>query len=351
MRILHLIYSFNIGEAERMVIALANHQIMNNQVGLCIINNLYSQDLLNELDSQIQIFHINRRKGSHNINDVFLLNWYIFRFHPDILHIHDSDAILYIPVHYLYSTLLTIHATNLPLKGIKQYDQTVAISKAVANITEKRGFHKPKVIYNGILTSAIQQIPQQNRYGEKHFRIIQIGRLEHTIKGQHLLLEALFKLGSPCVTVDFVGSGSSEKYLIEITKKLKLENQVNFLGDCDIKWIYQHLCKYQLLIQPSISEGFGLTIAEGMAANVPVLISNLPGPMEIIGEGKFGYYFKSNDTDDLYLKLKHIITNYKTALNFATKASKYIAANFNFNQTAEQYINIYNESIYKKHHK
>ena len=35
MRILHLIYSFNTGGAERMVIALANSQITHHQVGLC----------------------------------------------------------------------------------------------------------------------------------------------------------------------------------------------------------------------------------------------------------------------------------------------------------------------------
>ena len=73
MRILHLIYSLNVGGAERMVITLANYQVQSNQVGLCIINNLYSQKLLNELDSRIQVFRINRKKASRNILDVFQL--------------------------------------------------------------------------------------------------------------------------------------------------------------------------------------------------------------------------------------------------------------------------------------
>ena len=84
MRILHLIYSLNVGGAERMVITLANYQVQSNQVGLCIINNLYSQKLLNELDSRIQVFRINRKKASRNILDVFQLNRYVFKFRPDI---------------------------------------------------------------------------------------------------------------------------------------------------------------------------------------------------------------------------------------------------------------------------
>lgn len=49
MRILHLIYSLNVGGAERMVITLANYQVQSNQVGLCIINNLYSQKVIERI--------------------------------------------------------------------------------------------------------------------------------------------------------------------------------------------------------------------------------------------------------------------------------------------------------------
>ena len=262
MRILHLIYSLNVGGAERMVITLANYQVQSNQVGLCIINNLYAQKLLNELDSRIQVFHINRKKASRNILDVFQLNRYVFKFHPDILHIHDSDAILYIPIRSFYHTILTIHAMDLPLKGYKLYNQTVAISKAVADNTENRGLCRPEVIYNGILTSAIRRTKKNIPNAEQNFRIVQVGRLEHGIKGQHLILKALHRLSSSRISIDFIGDGSSYNYLKEVTRQLKLEKQVNFLGNCDIEWIYHHLCDYHLLVQPSISEGFGLTIAD-----------------------------------------------------------------------------------------
>ena len=309
MRILHLIYSLNVGGAERMVITLANYQVQSNQVGLCIINNLYSQKLLNELDSRIQVFRINRKKASRNILDVFQLNRYVFKFRPDILHIHDSDAILYIPIRSFYHTILTIHAMNLPLKGYKLYNQTVAISKAVADNTENRGLCRPEVIYNGISTSAIQRTKKNIPNAEQNFRIV------------------------------------------EVTRQLKLEKQVNFLGNCDIEWIYHHLCDYHLLVQPSISEGFGLTIAEGMAAGVPVLVSDLPAPLEIIDKGKQGYYFRHNDVDDLCRMLRYIIKHYEEALQLSDKAQTFVTVNFDSKLIAQQYINLYNEYIYKTHTK
>lgn len=51
------------------------------------------------------------------------------------------------------------------------------------------------------------------------------------------------------------------------------------------EWIYHNLCNFDLFIQPSRFEGFGLTVAEAIAAKVTVLVSNIQGPMEIIDDG------------------------------------------------------------------
>ena len=175
--------------------------------------------------------------------------------------------------------------------------------------------------------------------------------MEHGIKGQHLILKALHRLSSSHISIDFIGDGSSYNYLKEVTRQLKLEKQVNFLGNCDIEWIYHHLCDYHLLVQPSISEGFGLTIAEGMAAGVPVLVSDLPAPLEIIDKGRQGYYFRHNDVDDLCRMLRYIIKHYEEALQLSDKAQTFVTINFDSKLIAQQYINLYNEYINKTHTK
>ena len=55
---------------------------------------------------------------------------------------------------------------------------------------------------------------------------------------------------------------------------------------------------YDLLVQPSRYEGFGLTVVEGMAAGVPVLVSDIEGPMEVIDKGRHGFAFRSEDFHD-----------------------------------------------------
>ena len=346
MRILHLIYSFNIGGAERIVVELANQQVENNEVGVCIINNLYSEQLLGELKHNVLIKLIGRKKGSRNIVDVLRLNLFIHWFKPDILHVHDSDAILYIPFRKSYTSILTIHATGLPLKGTSRYTQLVAVSQSVAYDIRMRGLGNPFVIYNGISINNISTRPLQKSFIKRNeFRIIQIGRLEHLLKGQHIVLYALQHIKWKNVHVDFIGTGRSIQYLHQLTEQLGLRQQISFLGEKSKEWIYAHLTEYDLLLQPSISEGFGLTVTEAMAARVPVLTSDLPAIMEITDGGKFGYHFSCGNAQSLSNAILHIIDHYSDAIQRANEAKEHVKKCFDAKIMARHYIDLYSSYI------
>jgi len=125
-----------------------------------------------------------------------------------------------------------------------------------------------------------------------------------------------------------------------LTDKYCLTEQVTFLGIKDRNYIYDHLKVYHIFIQPSLFEGFGLTVAEGMAAKVPVLISDVAGPMEVIGQGKYEYYFKSGDVFDLSKKIIEIIDCYRSGHieKLTTEAYEYVKSNFDITQTVQNYF-------------
>ena len=66
-------------------------------------------------------------------------------------------------------------------------------------------------------------------------RIVQIGRMVHEIKGQHILLKALHKLiiteKYSHIYLDFIGTGPSLPYLQTLTNTLQLSDHVFFLGE------------------------------------------------------------------------------------------------------------------------
>ena len=141
-----------------------------------------------------------------------------------------------------------------------------------------------KVIYNGIHFDQVATSP--HAMGQT-CHIVNVGRLQND-KGQKVLVEAakiLKKQGDIHFTIDFIGGGENETSLKELVNAYNLNDEIHFLGFKSREYVYENLCQYDLYVQPSIFEGFGLTLAEAIAAEVPVITSDLEGPVEVIAGG------------------------------------------------------------------
>ncbi len=171
------------------------------------------------------------------------------------------------------------------------------------------------------------------------------------IKGQHILLEALSllinKYNFENLHIDFIGEGSSLDYLSGLVDKLNLKNYVSFLGLCDREYIYSHLKDYILLVQPSLYEGFGLTIVEAMAAGIEVLVSDIDGPLEIIEKIGYGHKFKSGNAGDCALKIYEIYsTRDVNTLQLSAKRQRLACTElFDIKNTVENYLAEYKKLI------
>lgn len=130
---------------------------------------------------------------------------------------------------------------------------------------------------------------------------------------------------------------------MSVTGKLNLTTYVSFLGLRDREYIYSHLKDYDLLVQPSLFEGFGLTIIEAMAAGIEVLVSDIDGPLEIIEKIGHGQKFKSGNADDCALKIYEIysksnIMDSHIQLELQREACKKL---FDIEITAKNYLDEY----------
>jgi glycosyltransferase involved in cell wall biosynthesis len=352
VKIVHLIFSFQTGGAETMLVDIANEQVNHAEVSIVIINAISNQTLLSTIDNRIYVRFINRKEGSRNLLPIIRLNRLLLRMKSDVLHCHNHNIIPLLLPSLKKKSVLTVHDVNINTKYFKHYKKLFAISQVVKeDILKRSGIHAT-LVYNGICTEKV--LKKEKKIKGIDFKIVIVSRLHHEKKGQHLAIEALMLLKERGITnihLDFIGSGSSEHYLKDFTAKFELNDNVKFLGLKDRNYIYTHLKDYDLLVQPSLYEGFGLTVAEAMAAKVPVLVSDIDGPMEIIENGKYGYFFKKNDSENLSLSLKALLESYN--LNETSQkieqAYLHICDNFSVKKTSqqylEQYFNIAPESI------
>ena len=349
MRILHIIFSFNIGGAEAMLADIINSQCKHEQVKLIIVNSGINTALLASVSKNVEVICLNRRPGSVNPIPLILLNREILRFKPDVIHCHNRNMVNAIWWKgYKRKSLLTIHDTGGSFKNIHKFKACIAISEAVKTDVFKRSKLDIDIIYNGVRCTDIKAKSREpgNEVHDRIIRVVQVSRLQHEIKGQHLALMAIKKMideGYSPIQLDLIGTGKSIDYLKRLTSDLGIGSYVNFLGIKSRAYIYKHLSEYDLLIQPSLYEGFGLTIAEAMAAKVPVLVSNIEGPMELIDNGTYGDYFESGNTEDFALKLIEFASLRGTDLlqERVERAYAYCNKRFNISVTADAYINRY----------
>jgi glycosyltransferase involved in cell wall biosynthesis len=79
--------------------------------------------------------------------------------------------------------------------------------------------------------------------------------------------------------------------------------------------------EYDYMLQPTHMECFSLSILESLAANVPVITTNVGGNEEAIIDGTNGYIFKAKDSnalasilEEIYLGTKRIDLNTRIAI-------------------------------------
>ncbi len=155
---------------------------------------------------------------------------------------------------------------------------------------------KPTVIYNPLTL-----MPGEVSTGTSK-RFLAVGRFSHKHKGFDLLIKAfnIFAKNNKDWHLDIVGEGPEEKLYKELIKEYKLEDRITIHPFTNnIQAFYSNA---QVYVLSSRWEGFGLVLVEAMAHGLPVVSSDLPTSLEILGD--FGIYFKNGDIEDLAQRLE-----------------------------------------------
>lgn len=348
MKICHVFWGYEYGGIETMLVNIANLQAeAGHEVHILVINDAYEQELLDKFHPSIRKHFVNRRVGSHSPLPVIHLNYMLWRIGADICHFHRLDIPKYIFRPMLRHYCATHHTDYTPaMKSWLPINRYVtAITQAAAdNILSNTG-RQCRVMPNGIDSSKFR-VKTAWRGDTGPLRIVQLGRLTPT-KGQQYLIEALAMLlakGLDC-SVDFIGGGNELHNLTELAERLGVSTRVRFLGAKAPEYIHTHLADYDVLVQPSTLEGFGLTITEGMAAKLPVIVADIPCQLEVIDSGKCGLCFKAGDAADCARAIEDFARQPRP--HMVELAYQRVKSFYDVRRTAENYLEYYREIISK----
>lgn len=124
-----------------------------------------------------------------------------------------------------------------------------------------------------------------------------IGRLVK-IKGHIYLIEAFANLALkyPNAHLGIIGNGYEKENLITKAHALGLANRVHFLGF--IPDAIHYVKGFDIWTMPSLQEGLGLALLEGMVGRLPVIGSDIPAMAPLI-EGAGGLKIQPKSVEDL----------------------------------------------------
>lgn len=235
------------------------------------------------------------------------------------------------------------------VKGIlfsKYIDLFVGVSDYTVNeILKDFGNHlnkKTKTIYNGVLIEGIKV--RTNRSVMKPTFLVASHLRES--KGIQDLIEAVSLLPEPIkneIKIDIYGDGPYKEVLVQKVQENKLTNAFRFMGSRPN--LSELFYKYDYMLQPTHMECFSLSILESLAANVPVITTNVGGNEEVIVDGENGSIYKAKDIKSLRDILEKLYLGHK---KIEVNTNELIENSFSLEKMVENHFNLLLEEVKTK---
>ncbi|MDI6642783.1 MAG: glycosyltransferase family 4 protein [Candidatus Hodarchaeaceae archaeon] len=171
--------------------------------------------------------------------------------------------------------------------------------------------------------------------------VLVVGRMDK-IKGQDTVVNAMHQLTreTPNLKLMLVGDGSFSgsavgglshpkanvwrRQLQKLVSDLKLEKNVVFTGYLPDELLRAAYKRAEVIVLPSIKEGFGLVVGEAWYYKKPVVVSKGAGASEMVIEGTNGYTFEAGDVKDLASKLNLVLKNPEAAAGMGERGKEMV---------------------------
>jgi len=174
-----------------------------------------------------------------------------------------------------------------------------------------RGKVPVTVTYNAI-QPWVQECKKSGKKPEKNKTIVFVGNIKKH-KGLDCLLEAFLRAKEEGLPHQLVIIGNKNNLRSSDSSFSKKINSLDpdtayFTGYVTNEKLVDYLSCAELVVQPSLYEGFGIPPLEAMVLGTQVLISDIPAFREIYGDFPVAF-FRSGDAADLKEKLLGLLVN------------------------------------------
>lgn len=156
-------------------------------------------------------------------------------------------------------------------------------------------------------------------------------------KGVHLLLRAMQKVKSevPEAKLIVAGRGAYEPKLRSLTRKLDLEDAVEFVGFVAREEKANIYRQAQVVVNPSAKEGWGLTVIEANACGTAVVAARVQGLTDSVIDGETGLLYPHSDVDAMANAIVRLLKDQELRRKLGEKSLEW-SKKFPWNKAADK---------------
>jgi len=321
-RIAHVINAHGLGGAELFVGALVRR---GESRGLDqIVLNPFARPSSAEFGKVVAPVRHESRSSEGVVGLPVLWNWLrtaLRAFRPDVVHVMlfpSTVAVATLPrtpgaarvLTHMYGPGLRV-APHGRLKqpldrwAVGRFDHVVAISESVReHLTSGYGYPASKVT---CIPLGWEGAPLRPVRDDGHPPTVVCVAHFRPEKGHAVLLKAFATVHRrlPGARLLMVGQGDLKAQLVRLAEALGVAECVDWTGPVDDVWPL--LARSDVFALPSLSEAYGIAVAEAMAAGLPVVASAVGGVPELVDEGVTGELFPPGDHDALARHLLRLL--------------------------------------------
>lgn len=364
-RVLHVIQDLQTGGGQKLVLDLLRH--MDPGRVRVVVAYLRPDHAMREQYERagIPTVCLGHEGGATSARTLARLVRLVRTYRPDVMHAHSSldkhyaqvtGLLCGVPVvnhlhithDYADETALRARIRGWAAKRVSRY---IAVTEAVR---QAHAGHVPDperrlvLVYNGIPVREFgrrdpeEQARVRRELGlEDAFPVLlNVGRL-HPQKDQTHLIPMLGRIRErwPKAALLIAGEGPERQALEQRIEAEGLRGPVRLLGDREDVAALLAVC--DVFVLSSRSEGFGLVVAEAMAAGKPVVAFDLPVLRELIDNGQTGWLVEPRTPEALASTILHVLAYPQATELVAERGRRVASEKFDIEKCARSIEDVY----------
>ncbi len=252
-------------------------------------------------------------------------------------------------VHFRFGRIPELSQTRnwewmLLVKVVKAADQVMVIDKASYDVLRANGFDNISLLPNPVAPRVVDIAAENNGVERIHRSILFVGHVVKT-KGIFELLEACSKIEN--INLQLVGHITPEMQT-QIGDKYKDASWLTISGEKPYEEVVKGMCKCDVFVLPTYTEGFPNVILESMACGCAIVATPVGAIPEMLEEenGKhYGIMVEPRNVEQLKVGIEKMLSDADFKNKCRSNVQQRVIERYNIDSVWRQMIDLWNKTI------